>query len=180
MHVSEIMTCELVTVTPDDSVEEAVRLLQRRGIRHLLVVQQGKLVGIISDRDIKRTLDPRKTRKKIMGVGGLYFLLEPLLVREIMTRDPVTITPQTEIRQAAWIMVQRRFGALPVVENGSLVGILTETDVLSYFAEFDQAEAELPTAAQQPAKKTPARRARPTKPTAKAKGGRNAPPRKGG
>lgn len=152
MHVSEIMTRELVTVGPDDSVEEAVKLLQRRGIRHLLVLVQNKLVGIVSDRDIKRTLDPRKTRKKIMGVGGLYFLLEPLLVREIMTRDPVTITPETEIRQAAWIMVQRRFGALPVVDQGRVVGILTETDVLSYFAELENGEAAGAGAQEKPAK----------------------------
>jgi acetoin utilization protein AcuB len=144
MHVSEIMTRELVTVTPDDSVEEAVRLLQRRGIRHLLVLEGEKLVGIISDRDIKRTLDPRKTRKKILGVGGLYFLLEPLLVREIMTRQPVTISPQMEIRQAAWIMMQRRFGALPVVDQGRLVGIVTETDVLGYFAELETEETSGP------------------------------------
>ncbi len=169
MHVSEIMTRELVTVAPDDSVEEAVKLLQRRGIRHLLVLEQNKLVGIVSDRDIKRTLDPRKTRKKIMGVGGLYFLLEPLVVREIMTRDPVTITPATEIRQAAWIMVQRRFGALPVVDQGRVVGILTETDVLSYFAELENGEAAGVGTQKRGKGAAAGKRPRATRPVAKAK-----------
>lgn len=169
MHVSEIMTRELVTVTPDDSVEEAVKLLQRRGIRHLLVLDQNKLVGIVSDRDIKRTLDPRKTRKKIIGIGGLYFLLEPLLVREIMTRDPVTITPETEIRQAAWIMVQRRFGALPVVHEGRVVGILTETDVLSYFAELEDGAAAGADTQEQRSKSAAVAQRRAAKPVAKTK-----------
>lgn len=135
MQVNDIMNRELITVGPDDSVEEAVKLLHRRGIRHLLVVRQGKLVGIVSDRDLKRALDPLTTKKKIIGVGGLYFMLEPLLVREIMTATPVTIPPTADIRQAAWIMVERKFGALPVVQAGKLLGIVTETDLLCYFAE---------------------------------------------
>lgn len=173
MHVSEIMTRDLVTVSPDDSVEEAVKLLQRRGIRHLLVLEGNKLVGIVSDRDIKRTLDPRKTRKKIMGVGGLYFLLEPLVVREIMTPNPVTIPPQTEIRQAAWIMVQRRFGALPVVDEGRVLGIVTETDVLCYFAELENGEAAAPRLEAERTKKAAAdKRPRAAKHAAKAKRGK--------
>ena len=54
-------------------------------------MKKDRLVGIISDRDIKRAMDPAKTKKKLMGIGGLYFLLEPILVREIMTREPVTM-----------------------------------------------------------------------------------------
>jgi acetoin utilization protein AcuB len=135
MNVAQIMNRDLITVEPEDSVEEAVGLLRRRGVRHLLVLKKNRLVGIISDRDIKRAMDPRQTRKKLMGIGGLYFLLEPILVKEIMTRDPVTIPPGTPIQQAAYIMVERRFGALPVVRNGKTVGIVTETDILRYFAE---------------------------------------------
>ena len=135
MIVSQFMNSDLITVAPEDSVEEAVKLLSRQGIRHLLVMKKNRLVGIISDRDIKRAMDPRRTRKKLMGIGGLYFLLEPILVEEIMTRDPVTIGPNTPAKQAAYIMVERRFGALPVVEGGKTVGIVTETDLLRCFAE---------------------------------------------
>ncbi len=134
MNVSELMSRELITIEPHDSVEEAVKLLRRRGVRHLLVMNRGRLVGIISDRDIKLALDPRKTRKKLMDIGGLYFLLEPILVEEIMTQNPVTISPDSSTGHAAFIMVGRRFGALPVVENGRTIGIVTETDLLGYFA----------------------------------------------
>jgi acetoin utilization protein AcuB len=140
MLVSQFMNSDLIAVAPEDSVEEAVKLLSRQGIRHLLVMKKNRLIGIISDRDIKRAMDPRRTRKKLMGIGGLYFLLEPILVEEIMTRDPVTIGPNTSAKQAAYIMVERRFGALPVVEGGKTVGIVTETDLLRCFAE----EAEHP------------------------------------
>jgi acetoin utilization protein AcuB len=134
MRVAELMSRDLIVVAPDDSVEEAVKLLRQRGVRHLLVMKKNRLLGIISDRDIKRALDPRKTRKKLMDIGGLYFLLEPILVQEIMTPNPVTITSDSTAGHAGFIMVQRRFGALPVVENGRTVGIVTETDLLRYFA----------------------------------------------
>src|SRR6516162_2612171 len=113
MLVSDLMTKDLIRIGPDDSVEIAVDLLRRRGVRHLLVAKNNRLVGIVSDRDIKRALDPRKTRKKLLGIGGLYFLLEPILVREIMTHDPVTIGPGMSAQDAALIMVAERFGALP-------------------------------------------------------------------
>lgn len=135
MFVEQIMNRDLITVEPADSVEQAVGLLSRRGVRHLLVVKKNRLVGIISDRDIKRAMDPRQTKKKLMGIGGLYFMLEPILVEEIMTSNPVTISPNTSVKQAAYIMVERRFGALPVVQDGKPVGIVTETDLLRCFAE---------------------------------------------
>jgi len=64
MKVSKLMSRKLITVTPDDSVERAVQLLRQRGVRHLLVLKDGRLVGIISDRDLKRALDPAKARKR--------------------------------------------------------------------------------------------------------------------
>jgi acetoin utilization protein AcuB len=134
IKVSELMNQNLIKVTPDDTVESAVQLLQRRGVRHLLVMKGDRLAGIVSDRDIKRALDPQKTKKKLMAVGGLYFLLKPIFVKEIMTSNPVTIEPDTPAYQAAWIMVNKRFGALPVVRGGRTVGIVTETDLLRYFA----------------------------------------------
>lgn len=135
MQVSKLMSRDLVTVAPEDSVEQAVKLLQRRGIRHLLVLKKKRLVGVISDRDVKRALDPEKTKKKLMNVGGLYFLLEPILVEEIMTADPLAVAPDTPVQEAARIMVREKFGALPVVQNGKPVGIVTETDLLRYFAD---------------------------------------------
>jgi len=135
MKVSELMTRKLITVGPLDSVEGAVRLLRQRGVRHLLVLREGRLVGILSDRDIKRAMDPGKPKKKLLNIGGLFFLLEPILVREIMTPDPITIGPDTTAQQAAAIMVVERFGALPVERKGEIIGIVTETDLLRHFAK---------------------------------------------
>jgi acetoin utilization protein AcuB len=135
MKVAELMTRKLIIVRPGDSVEVAVKLLRQRGVRHLLVLEGESLVGILSDRDIKRALEPGRTRKKLLGIGGLYFLLEPILVREIMTRNPVTIAADVPVQEAAAVMVSERFGALPVVRKQELVGIITETDLLRYFAQ---------------------------------------------
>jgi acetoin utilization protein AcuB len=143
MKVADLMATKLLTVGPDDNVEGAVRLLQQRGVRHLLVVSSGDLVGILSDRDIKRALDPQKRkRKKLLNLGGLFFLLEPMLVREIMTDDPVTIAHDATAQEAAALMVSRRFGALPVVKGGKLVGIVTETDLLRHFAAAPERAAK--------------------------------------
>lgn len=137
MTVAELMTTKLFTVGPDDSVEGAVRMLQQRGARHLLVLDGHDLVGILSDRDLKRALDPQKSkRKKLLNLGGLFFLLEPILVREIMTKNPVTVAPTASAQDAAKLMVSNRFGALPVVKAGKLVGIVTETDLLRHFASL--------------------------------------------
>jgi acetoin utilization protein AcuB len=135
MKVSKLMSRKLITVTPDDSVERAVQLLRQRGVRHLLVLKDGRLVGIVSDRDLKRALDPAKVRKrKLLNLGGLFFLLEPFLIREIMSRDVVSIDPNATAQMAASLMLEMKFGALPVVKNNRLLGIITETDLLKYFA----------------------------------------------
>jgi acetoin utilization protein AcuB len=136
MKIADLMSTKLFTVSPDDSVEGAVRLLQQRGVRHLLVLDGHDLVGIISDRDLKKALDSTKSkRKKMLNLGGMFFLLEPILVREIMTKNPVTIAASATPREAAALMLAKKFGALPVVKAGRLVGIVTETDLLRYFAK---------------------------------------------
>lgn len=143
MKIADLMSTKLYTVGPDDSVEGAVRHLQQRGVRHLLVLDGHDLVGILSDRDLKRALDPTKSkRKKLLNLGGLFFLLEPILVREIMTRNPIAIGPDAHAQEAAAIMVKNRFGALPVVKGSKLIGIVTETDLLRYFASLPTAKAK--------------------------------------
>ena len=152
MKVADLMTRALIAVRPDDSVEVAVKLLRQRGVRHLLVLKNARLVGIVSDRDIKRALDPDRTKKKLLGIGGLYFLLEPILVREIMTPDPITIRPDVSAQEAAGVMVAERFGALPVVRGNDLVGIITETDLLRYFAKLSADEVPAKSEPRQPGK----------------------------
>jgi acetoin utilization protein AcuB len=136
VKVSELMTRKLITVAPDDSVEKAVQLFRQRGVRHLLVLEGERLVGILSDRDLMRAMEPlRANGRKLLNVGGLFFLLEPFEVREIMSRDVIVVGPELSVQDAAAFMVTSRFGALPVVANDEVVGIITETDLLRCFAK---------------------------------------------
>jgi acetoin utilization protein AcuB len=124
-----------LTVRWDAQVIEAVRLMKEGKVRHLPVLDGGsRLVGIVTDRDLRQVvLDPRLQER--LGVG-LADALEGLTVRDIMTWAVITVRPETEIRDAARLLHQRKIGALPVVKNGRLVGILTEADVLRAFAEI--------------------------------------------
>ena len=141
MQVSQLMSKKLLTVDPDDAVEDAIKILRRRGVRHLLVMSGPRLVGILSDRDVRRALDPARIKKRVQAVGGLVFMLEPIKVEEIMTKSPVTVGPGAPAYQAARTMLDRKFGALPVVDRRKVVGIITETDLLGYYMR-QEAKAE--------------------------------------
>ena len=142
MKVSELMTRKLITVRPLESIEGVIELLKGRGVRHILVMDKQTLVGIISDRDLKRAMDPTKTQKHVMSIGGMCFLMEPVVAEEIMTAHPVTIGARANAKAAAKVMVSHRFGALPVVEDGHVVGVITETDLLRYFADSEPDNSE--------------------------------------
>jgi acetoin utilization protein AcuB len=127
MLVQDVMQRGVVVVSPDTELSEAMRLLQRRGIRHLPVLDQGNLVGIISDRDLKAAL-----ASGALSLGGAGSRACPA-ARDIMTRAVVTIGPMFPVEEAARIMVTRKISALPVTQGDRLIGILTETDVLDLF-----------------------------------------------
>ena len=124
------MTRDPVTVAPNDSIGVALKCMLDRGCRRLPVVDQGKLVGIVSDRDLRRaTNSPFVLRERWYD----DFLLEHILVRACMTPNPITITPRTSMLEAAKLMRDHKIGGLPVMEGERLVGIVTETDLLNYF-----------------------------------------------
>lgn len=130
MLVRDVMQTDLVTIGPDTTLPEAVRLAARRGIRHLPVLEYGQLVGIVSDRDLKRAMASNATSLEKHELG---YLLDRLRVGEIMTRAVMTIAAMFPVEEAARLMVQERIGALPVTEGGRLVGLVSETDVLRLF-----------------------------------------------
>ena len=127
MLVQDVMHTTLTTITPKTTLPQAIRLVQQRGIRHLPVVENGELVGIVSDRDLKRAMASPATS---LEVRELNYLLDRLTVAEIMTRAVITIAPMFPVEEAARLMVKEKISALPVTEGGRLVGIVTETDVL--------------------------------------------------
>ena len=132
MLVEDIMRTAVVTITPKTSLPAAVRLMRQRGIRHLPVVDDDVLVGIVSDRDLKQAMASPATS---LETHELNYLLEALTVDEIMTRAVITVGRTFPIEEAARLMVKEKVSALPVTETGRLVGIVTETDVLEMFVK---------------------------------------------
>lgn len=132
MLVADVMQAAVLTITPKTTLPEAVRLVQHRGIRHLPVVEDDQLVGIVSDRDLKRAMASPATS---LEAHELRYLLDAVTVDEIMTRAVITVGRMFPIEEAARLMVKEKVSALPVTERGRLIGIVTETDVLELFVK---------------------------------------------
>jgi acetoin utilization protein AcuB len=132
--VKEWMTQPVTVIGADAPVRQAVELMKTRRIRHLPVVaKDGRLVGIVTDRDLRQMiLDPVIQDRLADGAETL----EALTVGEIMTWAVITVRPESGIRQAARLMREQKVGALPVVEAGRVVGMLTERDLLRAVEEL--------------------------------------------
>jgi acetoin utilization protein AcuB len=131
--VEQRMTRPVITLAEGQSLREAIAVMQRHRIRHLPVVAEDRLVGILTDRDVKRA-----TPSLLSGVSQEEFdrVLKETPVGHVMTRNPFTVTPSTPLRDAVKVLVDRRFSALPVVESGRLVGIVSGTDMLRALLEM--------------------------------------------
>jgi len=127
MHVGEYMTRDPITVSEDTSMKEAMLLLRTHHIRHLPVANGKVLVGLLSDRDIRKA-----SPSLLSGIGKNDYeqVLDDTSVARIMTREPFTVTETTTLADAVSVLVEKKFGSLPVVEGDELVGIFTEIDAL--------------------------------------------------
>lgn len=132
MRVAGRMKRAVVTLQPTDSFRQAMDLVRSRGIRHLPVVEGGKVVGIVTDRDIRQASPSQATS---LSIHEIHYLLEKATVAEIMTKPVITIGPEETVEEAARLLLKHRIGGLPVVGDGGLVGIITETDVLQAFLD---------------------------------------------
>lgn len=126
MFVSHWMTRKVYTVSPDDSVTDAVKLMKEKSIKHVPVVKDDKLRGIISDRDIKEYSPSKATS---LDMYELHYLLAKGRVKEMMKTKVITTTPGTPVEDAAVTMYDQNIGCLPVVEAGKLVGIISDRDI---------------------------------------------------
>ena len=134
MSVRDRMSRTVVTVRPETKLAAAAALMRDRNVRHLPVVDgAGRLVGIVTSRDLRQALFAPAVRAE---GNDLPAVMDTLTVGDVMIRSVVSVRATTTIRDAARVMHERRLGALPVVEGGRLVGILTETDVLHAFQEL--------------------------------------------
>jgi acetoin utilization protein AcuB len=141
MRVRQLMTGALITIRPETPVLDARHLLVERRIRHLLVTSEsGELLGIVTDRDIRLNLPSQATS---LSVWEINHLLTKLTVGKVMSQAVITVGPDREARDTAQLMLDHKIGAVPVVDTGRLVGIVTETDLLRAFVKSEDKVAAL-------------------------------------
>lgn len=125
--VKDWMTAEVVTITPDTTLPEAHRLMTDKRIRRLPVVENGHLVGIVTRGDV-REAEPSDATS--LSIWELNYLLAKLKVSSVMTKNPISTSPETTIAEAAQVMLENKISGLPVVDNrGNVIGIITESDI---------------------------------------------------
>jgi acetoin utilization protein AcuB len=125
--VKDWMTSDVVTVSPDTTLPDAHRLMDEQGIRRLPVLKDGKLVGIVTRGDV-RGAEPSGATS--LSIWELHYLLARLKIKEVMTPNPVTISQDATIGEAALAMLDNRISGLPVVDSGgNVIGIITESDI---------------------------------------------------
>ncbi len=140
MLVKDRMTPNPITVTPDTSVSEALNLMRQNKVRRMPVVdKRGQLLGIVAEKDLLYASPSPATSLNVYEIG---YLLSKLKVKEIMTKDIVTATEDLPLEDAARIMVDHAVGGLPVVRQGIVVGIITETDIFKVMMEMMGARDE--------------------------------------
>jgi len=127
VRAADLMSSRLVTLGPDDSVAEVRRLFDEHGFHHILVVEDHRLVGIVSDRDLLRNLSPFIDK---LAERSQDLALLNRRVHQIMARRPISLPPDATIDEAACLMQMHDVSCLPVLDNGRPVGIVTRTDLL--------------------------------------------------
>ena len=140
MRVEELMTSKVFTVEPHDLIDRVFFLIHYEKVRHLPVVEKGKVIGMVSDRDLYKTLGPKSNSNSIEnGKNETELHVIPRKVQNIMRRGVLTINPDNFASEAAALMADNKIGALPVVKNDKLVGILSSTDILRVFSKIEKA-----------------------------------------
>jgi acetoin utilization protein AcuB len=135
MLISEWMSRDVITVTPDTSMMKASKILKEKGIRRLPVVDEnGKMVGIVTDRDIKEASPSKATT---LDVHELYYLLSEIKIKDIMTKNPFCVNENGTVEKAAVVMREKKVEGLPVVDDDDkVVGIITETDIFNVMIDI--------------------------------------------
>ncbi len=133
MKVRERMTSEVLTVKPEDPIRKLWELVEEKQFRRFPVVQDGKLVGIVTDRDLRNA-----TASSLVLTEKKYhdYLLDTIKVGSIMTPGPRTVDADADLREAADSILEMKVGGLPVTSGGELVGIITETDLIEALLEL--------------------------------------------
>ncbi|MDG1730635.1 MAG: CBS domain-containing protein [Algibacter sp.] len=129
--VSTIMTKNIIAISPNEDLERAELLFKRHKIKHIPVVSHGVVVGLISYTDLMRISFAETGDEESTSVDSVVYNM--FTIEQVMAKDVETVASDTSIKNVAQILADREFHALPIVDNGSLVGIVTTTDLLNYF-----------------------------------------------
>jgi len=134
MLIRDWMTKDPITITEDTSMIKAIHIMKERRFRRLPVVSQGNLVGMVTDRDLKEASPSKATT---LDVHELYYLLAELQVKEIMSRNPISVSLDETVEHAAQVMLEHTISGLPVLDaGGKVVGIITQSDVFRAFMDI--------------------------------------------
>jgi len=134
MLVGDRMTKRPITITEDTSVDEALQLMHSESIRRLPILdKRGRMVGIVSELDLLKVSPSPATT---LSLYEIPYLLSKIKMRDVMTKDVITVTEDTPLEEAAHIMADNKIGGMPVVRDDKLVGIITETDLFKVFLEM--------------------------------------------
>lgn len=134
MLVRERMSTNPVTISADSAITDALRVMRQNQVRRLPVLdEQGNMVGIVSEKDLLYASPSPATS---LSIYEMHYMLSRLKVTELMTAEIITVSPDIPLEEAARIMADNKIGGLPVVEDGKLVGIITETDIFKVFLEL--------------------------------------------
>lgn len=139
MLIKERMSKPVISVAPDMPIQEVMGLMKRENIRRTPVLKDGKLVGIVSNRDL---LNASPSQATSLSIWELNYLLSKITIAEVMTKEVITISEDTPIEEAARIMADNKIGGVPVVNNGEVVGIITETDLFRVLLELTGAREQ--------------------------------------
>jgi len=133
MYVKQFMTSRVFTVSPDDNIADTMALMREKKINRLPVVEKGRLVGIVTDGDLREVSPSPATT---LSIFELNYLVGKTSIRDVAVKKVITCTPDTKIEDAALLMREHDIGALPVVEGDKLVGIVTESDIFDTFLDI--------------------------------------------
>jgi len=132
-RVKDWMTREVVSINADQSLPEAHKLMDEHRVRRLPVIDGDELVGIVTRGDVRQASPSDATS---LSIFELHYLLARLPVSDIMTRDPITVSPSTRLTEAAKLMIANKVSGFPVLEGKQVVGVVTESDIFRAFVKL--------------------------------------------
>jgi len=133
MFVGERMSRPVISVSPDAPINEVLAMFREEHIRRAPVMKDGKLIGIVSERDL---LNASPSEVTSLSIWELNYLISKVTVKRVMSKKVITVDQDTPIEEAARIMADKKIGGVPVVSAGKVVGIITETDLFKIFLEL--------------------------------------------